>query len=79
MRRASVSISSNLAEGTSRMTTKDKADFTVIAYSSLIVLLNQVILSFELGYIIEEVYKKVRLQVAELTNKLNALHKAQLS
>lgn len=79
MRRASVSVSSNLAEGTSRITAKDKAHFTVIAYSSTIELLNQIILSFELGYIDEEVYKKVRLQIAELTNKINSLHKAQLS
>ena len=31
-RRASISISSNLAEGTSRITNKDKAHFTIISY-----------------------------------------------
>lgn len=76
MRRAAVSVSSNLAEGTSRITAKDKAHFTVIAYSSLVELLNQVILSYELSHIDEEVYKSIRLQIGELTNKLNALHKA---
>lgn len=30
LRRASISIASNLAEGTSRMTNKDKAHFTTI-------------------------------------------------
>lgn len=78
MRRASVSVSSNLAEGTSRVTPKDKARFTVIAYSSIVELLNQVILSFELGYLSKEVYEKIRFDIAELTNKMNALHKAQL-
>jgi four helix bundle protein len=35
LRRASVSIASNLAEGTSRSTNKDKAHFTTMAFSSL--------------------------------------------
>ncbi len=33
LRRASVSVASNIAEGTSRITSKDKAHFTTIAYS----------------------------------------------
>ncbi len=33
-KRCSVSISSNLAEGTSRITSKDKARFSTIAFSS---------------------------------------------
>ncbi|WP_229720465.1 four helix bundle protein [Winogradskyella helgolandensis] len=33
MKRCSVSISSNLAEGTSRITNKDKARFSTIAFS----------------------------------------------
>ena len=35
LRRASISVASNLAERTSRETHKDKARFTTIAYSSL--------------------------------------------
>ncbi len=34
LRRASISISSNLAEGTLRNTNKDKTHFSTIAYSS---------------------------------------------
>ncbi|MFN0293165.1 four helix bundle protein [Pedobacter helvus] len=34
IRRAAVSISSNIAEVSSRLTTKDKAHFTMIAFSS---------------------------------------------
>jgi four helix bundle protein len=34
LRRASISISSNIAEGTSRNTNRDKAHFMTIAYSS---------------------------------------------
>ncbi|MFI0428377.1 four helix bundle protein [Mariniflexile sp. HMF6888] len=39
MRRSSVSISSNIAEGTSRITNKDKAHFSTIALSSTMELL----------------------------------------
>lgn len=41
LRRASVSISSNIAEGTSRKTNKDKAHFMTIAFSSATEVLNQ--------------------------------------
>lgn len=40
LRRASISVASNLAEGTSRKTNKDKAHFTTISYSSLKEVLN---------------------------------------
>ena len=53
MRRCSISISSNLAEGSGRNSFKDKARFTEIAYSSSLELLNQIILSFDFEYISE--------------------------
>jgi four helix bundle protein len=56
IRRASVSIASNLAEDTSRITNKDKAHFTTMAYSSTIELLNQLILSRNLNFLSEENY-----------------------
>ena len=43
MRRAAVSIASNLAEGTSRTTVKDQFHFSTISYSSTIELLNDLI------------------------------------
>ena len=51
LRRATVSISSNLAEGTSRKTNKDKAHFTTISFSSAMEVLNQLIISKELDFI----------------------------
>ena len=75
MRRSSVSVSSNIAEGTSRLTNKDKAHFMTIAYSSALELLNQTIISKELGFISEENYKNIRLEVESITNKINALRK----
>lgn len=73
MRRCSVSISSNIVEGTSRLTTKDKAHFMAIAHSSALELLNQAIISKELKFLSEENYKNIRLEVESITNKINSL------
>lgn len=60
MRRSSVSVASNLAEGSSRKTSKDQAHFSTMAFSSLMELLNQIIISYELDFISEELYNELR-------------------
>lgn len=77
LRRATVSIASNLAEGTSRKTNKDQARFTVISYSSAMEVLNQLIISKELSYISENDYILARQKLEKITNLLNALQKTQ--
>lgn len=79
IRRASVSIASNLAEGTSRVTKKDKAHFTTISFSSAMEVLNQIIISKELRYISNDEYLKLRKHLEEITAMLNSLKKSQLS
>lgn len=73
LRRASISICSNIAEGTSRISDKDKAHFISISYSSAMEVLNQLILSYELDYINETNYLNCRNQINSITNKLNSL------
>jgi four helix bundle protein len=77
LRRASVSICSNISEGSARNTYKDKAHFTTMAFSSAIEVINQLILSFEMDFISEEVYSKLRLELESITNKLNGLRNYQ--
>ncbi|GAA3590640.1 four helix bundle protein [Flavivirga amylovorans] len=79
LRRAAVSIASNIAEGTSRNTNKDKAHFTTIAFSSLMEVLNQIIISKELDFIDENNYLTIRTEIEKISNKLNALRKSQLN
>ncbi len=79
MRRCSVSISSNLAEGSGRHTPKDKARFTEIAYGSALELLNQSIICKELDFLSNEYYQIIRNEIDEITLMLNALYKAQLN
>jgi four helix bundle protein len=78
MRRCSISIASNVAEGSGRHSAKDKARFTEIAYSSALELLNQLIISLDLEYVSEENYLKIRSEIEEITFMLDSLYKAQL-
>jgi len=79
LRRASISIASNLAEGTSRNTNKDKAHFTTLSFSSLMEVLNQIIITKELNFISEDNYQVVRSEIERISNELNALRKSQLN
>ena len=79
LRRASVSISSNLAEGTSRNTDKDKAHFTTLSFSSSMEVLNQLIIAKELNFIKEIDYIVIRKQISKITNMLNSLRNSQLN
>ena len=78
MRRCSVSISSNIAEGSGRHTQKEKARFTEIAYGSALELLNQTIICKELEFFSNEEYQTIRNELEEITLMLDALHKSQL-
>lgn len=77
LRRASVSICSNIVEGSARKTDKDKARFTTISFSSAVEVLNQLIIAKELSFISEAEYKNSREKLESITNKLNSLRKHQ--
>jgi four helix bundle protein len=77
LRRAAVSVPTNLAEGSARRTNKDKANFTTNAYSSLMEVLSLLITAIDLGYLEEVVVDSLRPQIEEISNKLNALRKSQ--
>lgn len=51
IRRAAVSITSNLAEGYGRKTSKDKENFYIMARGSLDEVRNQILIARDLGYI----------------------------
>ncbi len=75
MRRASVSVPSNIAEGSSRSSLKDQVRFLEIAYGSLMELYTQLYISMDLAYINEARQHDVALLMKEISNKLNALQK----
>ena len=79
IRRAAVSITSNIAEGTSRFSVKDKSHFIEIAYGSLMETYSQLQVATDLGYISQESIVQIASLVIELRNKLSALRKSYLS
>ena len=54
LRRASVSITSNIAEGVNRFSVKDKARFVEVAYGSLMEVSSQFEIAEDLGYVTSE-------------------------
>ncbi|MGH1385489.1 four helix bundle protein [Kordia sp.] len=79
LRRISTSICSNIAEGVSRRTNKEKARFSTIAFSSAVEVINQLIISCELEFITQKQYLLLRKQLESITNKLNALRRYQIN
>lgn len=77
MRRAAVSIPSNLAEGAGRSTNKDFAQFATIARSSLNELETQFLLSLDLGFFKSDAI--VEAEIERLYGLLNGLRKSLLA
>ena len=59
MRRAAVSITSNIAEGFSRKSYKEKVNFYSMAQGSLTELQSQLLISRDIGYISPEEYNEI--------------------
>ena len=78
IRRAAISIPANLAEGTSRATSREQARFTSISYSSLMELLSHFYLAMDLQYIESGTFDALKDDVLKISYQLNALRKAQL-
>jgi len=73
MRRCAVSITSNIAEGFSRQSYKDKTQFYSIAQGSLTELQNQLLISKDVGFILKKQYQEIlekTIIVHKLTNGL---------
>lgn len=79
MRRAGISISSNIAEGTSRHTKKDQVRYYEIAYGSLMELLNQAIISSDLEFLAETALYDIRVEIDSISYKLSRLRDSLLS
>lgn len=78
LRRAVVSVMSNLAEGSGRTNARDQAHFSQIAYGSLMEADAQLQLSLELGYLPEAAYRELRVSMHELSSSISGLRTAQI-
>lgn len=68
MRRAAISITSNIAEGFGRQGYKEKVQFYYIAHGSFTELKNQIITAKDIGYLGVDNFKKI-------TDQMNIAHR----
>ncbi len=75
IRSASVSISSNIAEGFERNTDKDFSRFLYIAKASAGEVRSQLYLSYDLGYIDEITFNDLKREIVEISKIIGGLIK----
>ena len=76
MQRAAISVSSNIAEGSVRLSPKEQIRFYELAFGSLMEILSQIILANKIGYIIDKDYEELRCNIEDISRMLNGLSKA---
>jgi len=78
LRRAAVSIASNIVEGFNRLSVKDSLRFYSISRGSLEETKYQLIIARDLTYLPEEIYKKLNDLCNEVGKMLNAWIQSQI-
>jgi len=73
MRRATVSVTSNIAEGFSRQTLKEKIQFYSIARGSLTELQNQLMVARDVKYVDINIFDEISAQTVAVHKLLNAI------
>lgn len=79
MRRAAISISSNLAEGSSRSSAVDYARFTEIATGSLFEVVSQTILAQRRNYVSDEDFQAIYSEAERIGRMLSGLRSSLLA
>lgn len=78
LRRATVSVASNIAEGASRQSAKDQVRFMEIAYGSLMETTCQLSISEQLRFISPQQALELRERAQEISAMLTALRKSYM-
>ena len=76
LRRASISITSNIAEGMNRYSVKDKNHFLEMAYGSLMEVSSQFEIAEELGYINNADRQNLDVLIDEVARLISGLQKS---
>ena len=73
LRRAVISVPSNIAEGLGRSTNKDKGHFMQIAYGSLMEVIAQLDIAHDLNYITSQEFEAIEELITEETKLLKGM------
>lgn len=76
IRRAIVSVPSNLAEGSGRMSLKEQIHYIEISFGSLMEAYNQLIIATDLNYIDSQSLESLKPDIDKVARLLNGLHAA---
>jgi four helix bundle protein len=79
LRRAAVSISSNIAEGSSRSSKSDFARFVEIATGSVFEVVSQAFIAQRQSFLSEDQFREIYTDAEELSRMLSGLRKSLLS
>ena len=79
LRRAAISVPSNIVEGMNRISDKEKSHFLEIAYASLMEVYCQIDIATDLGYINIERNKKLVQQINIVAKLISGLRRSTLS
>ena len=77
IRRAAVSIPSNIAEGDERETDKEAVRYFYVAKGSSAEVLTQAIIALEIGYLEKKVFDEIEQQCIEISSMLSRLISAR--
>lgn len=76
MRRAVVSVPSNIAEGMGRFAIKERIHFLEIAYGSLTEVMCQLDISHSLGYISDDEFNNAEIMIEKAAKVMSGLRKS---
>lgn len=77
LRRAVISIPSNIAEGNGRTSVKEQIHFLEIAFGSLMEVYCQLNIASELGYISVEEFNKIKDDILEISRMISGLRNSK--
>lgn len=78
IRRAVVSVPSNIAEGSGRISLKEQIHFLEISYGSLMETYNQLLIAIDLNYISEDSVEAIKPNIDNVAKMINGLRASHL-
>ena len=79
LRRAAISVPSNIAEGNGRMAVKEQIHFLEIAFGSVMEIYSQLQLAVDLGYISDEDFKQVKPLIYNTSKLISGLRSSKIT
>ena len=79
LRRAVISVPSNIAEGSGRTSAKDQAHFFEMAFGSLMEVDCQMDIAHELGYVSSDEHEEVTVQISKVAALLSGMRRKILN